>query len=350
MRKTDNTESSQYKTMLWITMAFSLMFIYVLSNGYYNMFIDRGRIIAGMIGLVLALLAWGLGKFIGSSSKGISGHLPFFVLLLTVSAVGVFNSMMINMEGKQVFTETVDQAKVDFKDLANAAEKILYNDIAAKKEKKIADLQDGFFAELGNPQLCGQGPRARQLAELLSAELPGFRVLAGGGDCKKIPELIGSYTKSIQKLLMNHPDLTGYQELQDFHNRIKESEAIGQARLDEIKKEIATGEDLLGKVRPELEDIASTYQTLATELAAKPSKVSFKSSLDLSSVRSLGAWGQLLSLVMSRTDKPATYVYLLLAFGFDWILVYFFKQLTEARGALPKGSRGPITDIKSHWQ
>jgi hypothetical protein len=258
--------------------------------------------------------------------------------------------MMINLEGKQVFMEAVEAAKTDYKELTSSATKILYNELADRKKKKVEGIQELFFAELSNPQLCGQGPKARSLAAELADELPGFRTLAGGGDCKQVSALINSYTQSIHKLLANHPALTGHQESEELLRRIKESETIAQTKLDEIKKEIAAGDDLLGNIRPEIEDIAGTYQTLSTELAAKPSQLSFKANIDLNEVRGLGAWGQLPGLILSRVDRLSTYLYLLLAVFFDWMLVYFFAQLSEAKRAISNKPQGPRTDIKAHWQ
>ena len=97
---------SRYKTLLWVVANFSFVFIAVLTNGYYNLFVTKVGLFALIIGLMLALLAWSLAKFIGTSAGGIRENVPLFVLLLLLSAVGVFNSLMINLEGIKNFSRS----------------------------------------------------------------------------------------------------------------------------------------------------------------------------------------------------------------------------------------------------
>ena len=68
----------QLTTLTLIVFAVSIVFFFVLANGYYNLFLNKGQITAGLIGVLLAFIAWSLGKFIGSSDGGIKAHIPLF--------------------------------------------------------------------------------------------------------------------------------------------------------------------------------------------------------------------------------------------------------------------------------
>jgi uncharacterized oligopeptide transporter (OPT) family protein len=92
MNKKTNTETmALHRTLQWVVVVFSIFFFYVLANGYYNLIVYKSEFLAVVFGVILASLAWGLAKFIGSSISGIKGHFPMFVCLLIISALGVFN-------------------------------------------------------------------------------------------------------------------------------------------------------------------------------------------------------------------------------------------------------------------
>lgn len=71
---------SLYRTLQWVVFCFSVIFIIVLSNGYYNLFVVKVGLFAIAIGTFVAFLAWGLAKFIGRSPGGITDNIPLFTL------------------------------------------------------------------------------------------------------------------------------------------------------------------------------------------------------------------------------------------------------------------------------
>jgi hypothetical protein len=353
-QKIINEDVSQHKTLQWVVFIFSIVFFFVLANGYYNLFVNKNSILAFVVGLSLASLAWGLAKFIGSSKEKIQGNLPLFVLLLLLSAVGVFNSLMINLEGKKIFLETIDEAQITYKDLPLIAKKALKNEVIEQKRARVDALKESFFAELHNPQNCGQGPVALQRAKELELELPGFKLLAPTSQknsCANIDGVISTYNKSIESLFINSKEVVeaNYKEIQEVKDRIVLSEANEQARLEQIKFDINNGGNLLVTARDNLEKVATDYQKLARELT-KYSNMKVKTDLDMSSVRNLGEWSQIINLILSRLQSSSTYVYLFLAFFFDWILVYLFSRLSDLKKALPnKKPLQQATNISSPW-
>lgn len=131
--------------------------------------------------LLFPLLAWWLAKFIGSSRTGIRGNLPLFILLLLVSAVGVFNSLMLNLEGRRIFIEAIERAHDQFDRLGGRAVGELQRGGSSSPAAHIArvqNLKEALFSEIRNPLNCGQGPQARAILENLREELPQFRALS----------------------------------------------------------------------------------------------------------------------------------------------------------------------------
>jgi len=119
----DNQEAGQLRGIQIILILFSIIFVFVLYQGWYTLFSNYGAWIATIGALLLAALAWSLGKFIGSSEGGITSNGLLFVLLLLLSAAGVLNWMMITLEGPTIFSESVKSAQDSFTQLSTSAKK-----------------------------------------------------------------------------------------------------------------------------------------------------------------------------------------------------------------------------------
>jgi hypothetical protein len=331
--------SNLYGILRWVAVAFSILFIFVVSNGYYNLFVTNGVFIASLVGLLMSLLAWGFAKFIGSSHGGIKDNKPMFIALLLVSAVGVFNSLMINLEGKRIFQEAIDDASYKYNDLSIKAKELLSDPVLEEKKARVMKLKDLFLSELINPQNCGQGPVARDIATKIEQELPGFQMLAPGKNaCNKIQELIKTYEKTIDNFLINSLEFVkgDYKEKEELKNRILSSDDEAQNELSKLKSSVNNGGNLLIDARGELENLSTQYQELSHELLKYSKKQDIPKSIDIDSVRNLGEWSQITNIILSRLDKPATYVYISLAVFFDWMLVYIFGRLSELKNNMPK--------------
>jgi len=346
----NNEQMVQYRTFQWVVFLFSIVFLSVLSNGYYNLLVNKNVALAFLVGVGLAALAWGLAKFIGSSSEKIKGNVPLFVLLLLLSAVGVFNSLMVNLEGKRIFQEAIDDAQDRFRDLTIQTNKP--NPAIDEKKARVEKLKTSFEAELKNPQNCGQGPVAMELARQLASELKGFKVLSGSTTCKNIEATIAEYDKTINNLLENSDEFTkeNYAETKALKKEVSDAVTDAQAQINKLRTDVNNGGNLLVDARNGLEDVASKYQKIAQKLNGSALKTNVPSTLNLKSVRNLGEWSQIVNLIISRLDQPTTYVYLSLALFFDWILIYFFSKLSQLKMALPnRRSQQKSTNISSPW-
>ncbi len=361
MNQRDNTDNiALHNILVWGVCIFSIVFVFILGNGYYNLFVLKSKTVAILAGLVLPILAWIMARFIGKHHDGIKGNLPFFVLLLLLSAVGVFNALMVNLEGKQIYQEAIEEVGDEFKNLSVVATKSLSNPNAEEKKERVENLKTEFFGELKNPLNCGQGKVARQIGERIRAELPTFQMLSdseykkkAGRDCGDMDAVISYYTPLISKLLENTKEYIGanYADIQILKKTIASKEISTQDKLDKIRQDINDGENLLTIIRPELEQVATEYQKYALELSKYAASNDFKKRLvKMEMVRNLGEWSKIIDMIIDRLDKVSTYVYLSLAGFFDWILVYFYHRLKILKNDIPNKPSTPTTNISSPWK
>jgi hypothetical protein len=138
-----------------------------------------------------------------------------------------------------------------------------------------------------------------------------------------------------------------------LQQRIQAQSTRELARLRQLRRDVDSGADLLGTVRPALEESAATYQGLAAALAQQAPRRGDRSpppTLDLRTVRHLGEWGHLLPLLLDRLDRPQTWVYLGLAAFLDWLLVHLFARLATHRRAQPRPrGTGAMTRLETPW-
>ena len=269
--------------------------------------------------------------------------------------MGVFNYLMINLEGKRIFQEAADSAVSRFKELPLLAKTAMRDPVIEEKIARIQSLEVSLAQEIRNPRNCGEGPEARRILAEIAKELPGFTVLSGGTkSCQNNEEFVKMYHEQVKERLKNHPELINknYRELVIARDRIVETEAEAQLKLESIRSEINNGGNLLLGVRPHFEQLASEYQTLALDIRKyAPSDVAEKThpNLELASVRNLGEWSQIVTLLVSRLDKVPTYVYLFLALFADFILIYLFSLLKNHKAAQPKRRAPTSHTVNNPW-
>ena len=356
----DSAESREFGALGVGLILYSLIFVSIIAYGWY--FIVGGSlnsVLAGFVAIVLALLAWTLAKIVGSSERGIKGNLALFAALLLVSAVGVFNTLMIRLEGKAIFTEVIDDSSQRYNDLAQFAKKGAQNKEVEALRTRIAGLKVQLEQEIRNPRNCGDGPEANKILTEIRSELPGFVRYSGNSmDCSKNDELVHMYFEQMDKLMYGTDIFisANVTDLEALAQRFNREVPIETARLDQLRKEVNDGASLLGHVRPKLEENAATYQALATALqSAVPAlrdDPAFNRQLDIDSVRNLGEWGHLLPLFLSRLNKAQTWVYLAIAVFLDWLLVHLFSRIAAHRREMPLKRKKPHAagpSIETPW-
>jgi hypothetical protein len=311
-----------------IAALYSILFVVVIGSGYYLLF-SKNPFFAALIATVMATIAWFLARLVGNEENGIRRYAPLFVLLLLISAVGVFNSLMLNLEGRRIFAEAISDSVDQYTALQTAAVRARTDRGIGAKIERVAQLQDALIREINNPLNCGQGPEARRLIGALQQELPGFTPLSSPGvDCSKNEQVISDYRERIADLVQgaqwNSPDL----------GAVLVGSERAKLKLQELSRSSSTmlPPSLLGQIAPELETLDVAYRADRERLARQGVDVSnVPSRLPLSEVESLGEWSQLLNLMIDRLDKLSTYIYIALAFFFDWMMVYLFGLIRSSR-------------------
>ena len=327
-----------------IALLYSILFFFLISSGYFLLF-QKNLLLALAASILFPCLAWWLAKFIGSTAGGIKANLPLFILLLLISAVGVFNSLMLNLEGRRIFVETIDDSYDRFDKLKLRAlgelQKGGSNSTMAHIQR-VEGLKAALFSEIRNPLNCGQGPEARKIVADLRQELPEFRPLSERGvDCSQNAKVLDDYETKINEAVERAPWSNN-----SLLKVVTDAEAA-KKDLDNLNKEASESfaPRLLKQVAPELEAKNSQYKDLFDRLpTGDDASTGLPARLDLKSIESLGEWSQLVYLLFNRFDKPTTYVYLLLAGFADWMMVHLFSLVRQSK---PRRSDGDyaVSDI-----
>lgn len=343
MRTVRSDQSQQFRTSQIIAGLYSVVFVGTIWFGYYLLF-QKNILTAFLLATVLGAIAWLLARFIGSHENGIRRFLPLFILLLIISAVGVFNSLMLNLEGRRIFSETIDAASDRFIALDRAASKRLSEQGVGKHIDNVRDLESALIREINNPLNCGQGPEARRLVNALRNELPGFVALSSTGvDCSKNEQVVADYKSRIAELVESAPwnDMLLQSVRRDSASAVSQMQKLG-TRTGTL---MAPG--LLSKIAPELVVLDTTYRQNRDRLSRGDVDVSaLPNQLDLTAVNSLGEWSQLLNLIIDRLDKISTYLYLVLAVLFDWMMVYLFNLVRQNK---PRRGAPVSTNVRKAW-
>ena len=339
-----------YRVTQLIAACLSLLFVGLIGLGYY-LLLQKNAFAAVCISSLLAATAWFLAKYLGSSEGGIPKHLPFFAFLLVIRALGVFNSLMLNLEGKRIFQEAIDDSEQRFIKLELATLKYLENPAIATKIAKIESLSETLIKEILNPRNCGQGPEAILIMDEIRKELPEFRPLSGKNDCTKNQQIASDYKETILDLTVKSKWFTesNYGALIETRKGIVANADGAKSKLRLLRGEVNTNlvPTLLKSVSPKLEDLGSLYRTDVERLKRFSPGEDVPRTLDLSSVGNLGEWSQIVNLVISRIDKPTTYIYLILAGFIDWLMIYAFRLVRI--NATGNFNRTTGTSIGSPW-
>lgn len=329
---------SRYLTIQVILMLFTAVFFFAIAYGYYHLFIDAGWFLALIGGSIVAALAWFLGRWIGTTPNGPwSDRKNYFLMaiLLIISAAGVYNSMMVYMEGEQVLADTATESQSHFNLLATAANSELDGAGISTRIGRIRSLRDSLFSEINNPRNCGEGPEARRLMSELQRELPGFRPLSGSGkNCENNEAIIADYNSRIDDLIAradwNSPVLVSVsRDAKAATNQLEEMRADINANYspERIRQYVASFQKLDGG-----------YRKLRTDLATLTDLDGVPQQLPLISADSLGNVYKIVPLFLSRVSYPSTWVYLIMAVIFDLLLVSLFSIVTESKVRKPSRS------------
>lgn len=315
---------------------YSVLFCAALGYGYY-LLVPGSRIAGVVLGALVAGLAWNLGRLIGLSESGIKGHTPLFVLLLSISAAGVFNTLFLQLEGRTIFGQRIDAVAAQMqkaRQSATAPEDALPEGIR-QWHNRVKSATNRLLAEIRNKKNCGQGPEARALIAELQRDLKFSPLSPSSAGCNGGDELATEYEqKQIPKALEVSDQYRQWhiQERLDASASVTRITAESLQRLSELRRATndATPVTLLDAIKPQLQREAEAYDEIAGMLLRYAPELSLEPTADLRDVESLGEWSQLVNLVILKANKPTTWLYGALAVGADWMLVYLFVLLKTA--------------------
>lgn len=317
-----------------IAIIVSMLFFLLIFTGYFLLF-RSNLFIAISAGLFFGIIAVLIAYWLGMQEGGIRRYFPYFIFLLAISALGVFNSLMLNFEGRYIFMEAIEESQKDFQQLDQLAKQQLEQNGLGVRLARIEALKGALLSEINNPLNCGQGSEARRLIAELQRELPGFVPLSAAGiDCSKNDEVIKNYSDKIagliEKASWNEPELVA----------ASNSATAARSQLRELYGESSGsfGEKLLSEVKPRLEGLDDEYRRIYMELEARKAvSQDTPTALPLLAVQTLGEPSQVFALVAARILHFTTWFYFALAIALDWFMTYLWSTVRESRT-----NRGPI--------
>ncbi len=338
----DNQEAGQLRGIQIILILFSIIFVFVLYQGWYTLFSNYGAWIATIGALLLAALAWSLGKFIGSSEGGITSNGLLFVLLLLLSAAGVFNWMMITLEGPTIFSESVKSAQDSFTQLSTSAKKNVGDATLAAKEADVKVKQILFINEVRNRLNCGYGPVAKKRQDELEAVLPGLKLPSApqGRAAQQCIARAEIYDQAINNTWNATPDGKRLNEISNQLTSItaRVDEAAAQLQALRNNANNSGGRYILGSGRNELQRLNEVYRSQLAILHTYAPDVGLPTDLNLTTLSRLGEWSQIVSIMVSRLDTISTHVYLALSVLLDYLLVHLFSRYRAIKLRQPNHS------------
>ena len=215
--------------------------------------------------------------------------------------------------------------------LESAANRQLTADGVVERKNKVNSLRDALISEIKNPLNCGQGPEARRLIAELKRALPEFEPLSGARNCEQNEAVINDYNERIDALISrapwNNPEL----------NVVVNQAGAARSELGKLRKEVSRSYSAndIAQISSIFEGFQTDYQDLLQRLGKEADIEDLPDGLDIVAAQSLGNVYRLPALVLNRLDEASTYVYLLVALGFDLLLVYLFQIANLSRARRP---------------
>ena len=319
---------------------YSIGYIFVLYTGYKNLLAAQGPFLATLAGLGLAIAAWVFAKFVGSADRGIRTQWPAFALVLLLSAAGVFNFLMLTLEGKRIFVEAVDASQDAFSNLkASARANVRNNDLATAKAV-VDGKAHAFVTEVRNRMNCGYGPAARDLQNQLLTVLPELKLPTAGNRANTDAECearANAYQQAIDDAWGSSPKGRQLAQVESDLSEIIAKSDQQKAKMDGYRDAANTDgiSYIIGDGRTQMSNVDQIYKELVEKLRGYAPNPGLPTHLQLDTLSKLGDWNQIFSIFLARLDKISTYFYLALAFGADYLLVWMFMRLRTYRSRQP---------------
>lgn len=321
-------QASRHRSSQVLLALFSILFVSIIAYGYYHLLHEFGWFLALFFGGLIAALAWYMARLAGTAEDGTKINWILVVPLFIISAAGVYNSMMVFLEGGQVLQDSASESQQRFGQLETAAQTELAASGVAKQVNKVYSLRDALFSEIENPRNCGEGPEARRLIAELRRELPGFQPLSSPSrDCSQNEAVVEDYRRRIDDLVKRAPwNNSELAAIARESNKAREE-------LSDLRAEISKSYSpaSIHQISGIFENSQNQYRDLRFRLGKQTNVDDIPDDLPIVAAQSLGNVYKLPALIMSRLDEASTYVYFVVALGFDLFLVYLFQLATRTR-------------------
>lgn len=332
-------DQALFRTMAWILVSYSLVFCFVLYKGWSILFSQWGSSLATVGALVLAFLAWNIGRFIGSSPGGIASRIPLFILLLVISAYGVINTMVLQFEGPQILREAIQGSLTAFGELNTRGQKAFEVVLLDGKKTELDKRQTDFIREVTNPLNCGLGTQAILALHALMEMMPNLRLPSvppsGPQGIQRVCDAIGdAFNVSIEQQKGAVPFIIELNAVNSKRATVMTAIDNAQQELKALEKALPGNESssfILGEARVRLNALQDTYREQVIAIKSFSPAAELTNSLPLEQLSQLGGWSQLVNIIVQRLNRVSTYVYLLLAIFMDWTLIYLFKNYRNAK-------------------
>jgi hypothetical protein len=357
-RRSDDIEEVSNSSSFFALLCLVVIFLIVVSYGWATMLTPAitlpsswpeilSPLISGLrylAGFAIAIAGVVLGKAVAAERIRLTSELSpmfkhtwkgYFAVLLLISALGTMNTFFMQTQQGTVLGDTISKTRNHLQQLKFKVGERLATPAYDESRVDIAQIFANFEKELRNPANCGFGAQSNKRFLELQQVLPKLKPLAlGSGACQNVDALIEGYKDTVNRLMDNLPDPA-------TKNRYTQRLAL----TAQIEKAITNIEELKVKnanldksaAMPLLVESWNTYAKTLQE-AELLSGVSFGLPAEIAdkNILGMGHITQILPLLLSQLDNPATYLIILAAIFFDVLLIDFFSRHLHGRVVIRK--------------
>ncbi len=326
-------------------------FMFYVGQGYYFSFKtsypDWGVWQIRGIVAVVALLIYGFLVIAGRALVEVSGASPWrrrllkggsLLILLLTSGYGVLAACMLLLEGPTILRESIATTREALLRIQAESAAILARPEVDALASRVRSLAKNLDTEIRNPVACGIGPGARRAIDGIKAVLPGVEILTGTGrglDCKDratVEAVARAYGSMIDKALGEYLAQPSRQmaERASLSREIRLTVDQEVARLNEKEKALIGvnnflfDQTLFEAIVPTITQANAEYIKLYNKLSgfSNLEKFKLKSYLANNAYESVTSLVQLVNVLIERSNRPTTYIYIMVPFAIDFLAVF----------------------------
>lgn len=344
-----------------------IVFLAVLTKGYFNyatlLWPGLPDIVNLLLGfaiacaaLILARATAGARMAARSTASGTSGNfavwLPFFVILLVVSALGTLNALYFFFEGSDVVTQRVASVRAQVNQLTIRGGEALkdpeLDNGLAEITRKLAVLHQQITEGSGSEHdlSCGVGELAagfiREIGTILATEMnaPGYTInplTTKVHDCRRKDELERIYAQYDSAAKLQFEGSPFYREhrgkerlalLKQLHDTELLSASL--AGTSDAQMSAMTGDSIdVRQAKEQLRNLANSYSATVSAIKTFTGRgLGVGDELYVTDVNGLGNIGHVVADVLFRFNRYSL-LYFLFAVGLDALMVWGFSVLMQ---------------------